>query len=187
MPNWCECDMWVRGPRKELEEFKSKANASPREIYNINIDPKTDDERASKVLDLLEGMDNDKVELCSDAFVKIPMDLLTGDKTKTDEELKQLYGVTNQYDWCIKNWGSKWGICHPSLDRDSRNMLKYVFESPWGPPMALVHAMSKQHPRVEILLKYYERGMGFKGSVKLKAGEYLDDAYCDNYTGSRGG
>ena len=49
----------------------------------------------------------------------------------SEKELKQLeekYGATNWYDWCLNNWGTKWGCYEFGIDDDV-----IQFTSAWSP------------------------------------------------------
>ena len=94
------------------------------------------------------------------------------------------------YQWCIDNWGTKWGIYRSNLVSyklaGSRSRATYYFESAWSPPIPVIHKMSDKYPAVRFLLKYYERGAQFKGIFEIKGGKILRDLKED-YHGHRGG
>ena len=95
------------------------------------------------------------------------------------------------YEWCIANWGTKWGIYNckcrlPKKYGKIKSTVFYTFNSAWSPADRIINAMSKQYPSLTFKLKYYERGMQFKGTYIIKNYIVLKHEQS-NYTGSRGG
>lgn len=91
------------------------------------------------------------------------------------------------YEWCVKNWGSKWlptNINGPKFNK--KGGYKVSFDSPWTPPIAVFVALSELCPRLKFTIKSYERGMQFKSVVIIKAGVILSSCTSE-YCGSRGG
>lgn len=91
------------------------------------------------------------------------------------------------YEWCIKNWGTKWGICNPVLQSvmGERDLI-YDFESAWSPPCPVILEMSKKFPELEFQLRYFEGGSGFNGLYECIAGKTVTDEE-GKYFGHRGG
>ena len=169
MPNHVSQDLWVRGPLKDLEEFKEFAK----------------EERHGN--DLL---------LSANKFIPYPDKYQTADdradaaRKKGDYSVKDGYNAGG-YQWCIQNWGTKWGIYGCSLVRENKTSknkgyVRYYFESAWSPATKIIHAMSEKFPTLHFKLKYYECGMQFKGTYEVSAGVICADE-TSSYTGNRGG
>ena len=81
------------------------------------------------------------------------------------------------FEWCIANWGTKWGICGPSMleltDEEilGKKCLEYNFDSAWSPPIPIIKKMGEMFPNLTFGLDYDESGMGFKGSFSMSGGE----------------
>lgn len=94
------------------------------------------------------------------------------------------------YEWCIANWGTKWGIYNASIKSQKLNSksgrIKYNFNSAWSPAYKIILAMSKKFKTLTFDMKYYECGMQYKGHYVVKNGEVIKDT-DEKYTGSRGG
>ena len=92
------------------------------------------------------------------------------------------------YEWSIQNWGTKWNAARAErvAETPPRKRVKITFETAWGPPLPVIMALSKQHPTCTFSLRYYERGMQFKGRLKVRAGAVLEDSTAE-YRGKRGG
>ena len=89
------------------------------------------------------------------------------------------------YDWCIRNWGTKWG-CYDIELLEYKDLLGYKFLTAWAPAKPVIEKMGEMFPLLKFELKYWERGMGFKGVLKIKNGEVVFDEEKD-YAGMRGG
>ena len=90
------------------------------------------------------------------------------------------------YQWCVSNWGTKWGMYEFSnLTRKPRS-VSLSFQSAWSPPLPLIRKMSEDFPQLRFNLRYFEGGAGFQGIYTVKAGIVLVDETND-YRGSRGG
>ena len=157
MPNHCENELTIVGPEKELLIFKKRAVArSP------NWQSEDTDKSGLKKLD----------KLSCNVFIPIPASAL---KSFND----------SGYEWCVKNWGTKWG-CYDVIVSKEKGSLHYYFQSAWSPPEPVVVAMSKQHPLLKFSLKYWESGVGYRGVLVVKKGKILKEE-CYEYRGSRGG
>lgn len=69
---------------------------------------------------------------------------------------------------------------------NSDTRLKLTFNTAWAPPNIIIEKASEMFPGLEFTLKYYEGGGGFKGVLKCKGGEVIDE-WSGEYKGSRGG
>lgn len=66
------------------------------------------------------------------------------------------------YDWCIKNWGTKWDVGGDGRDPiTDPNQIELSFESAWSPPIEAYRAMEEMGFEVEAY--YYEPGIAFTG------------------------
>jgi hypothetical protein len=94
------------------------------------------------------------------------------------------------YQWCLQNWGTKWGIYNVKLLTEKltgkKGKLKYTCESAWSPAIPIITAMSQKFPTLHFEMKYFEGGMQFKGHYIVQGGEILKNEEA-KYTGRRGG
>jgi len=94
------------------------------------------------------------------------------------------------YQWCVQNWGTKWGIYDTVIKSQKltgkKGRVKYNCNSAWSPATKIVLAMSQKFPALHFEMKYYECGMQFKGTFIAQNGEVLEDS-TEKYTGRRGG
>jgi hypothetical protein len=89
-------------------------------------------------------------------------------------------GYEWDYDWCVRNWGTKWDIYdvnHASLDGDT---LELSFMSAWSPPIeALVTGMLNHGYTFD--LYYEEGGCCFIGHTKGDGESHFDQCW-ETYT-----
>ena len=169
MPNHVDNDFWVTGDLTSLLEFEEFAK---------------------------EPMHDGESVLSANKFVPYPTAFKEADDAAAIEREKGNWAVkdgfnSGGYDWCLENWGTKWGIYDAVLVHKHagvrKGSLKYRFNSAWSPPIPVILAMSKKYPSLKFTLKYYEGGMGFKGDFVAADGAVFVDEYYTNYRGHRGG
>lgn len=135
MPNWCKNNLKIVG-------------------------------NGEKTLELLELLKDDDGEMTFNKFMPMPKELETTSSpvrdTVPDEERKELvekYGADNWYDWRIKNWGCKWDARESEFWKDGDDWI-VSFQTPWGPPVEFVQALSKKFSNMEFVMQYADEGMG---------------------------
>lgn len=173
MPNWVYCQLNVKGKRKRLDEFKEH----------------------------MRGTDAKGEEaLCNDKILPYPQKFRDLDKQMNDpnrsfnlkdpgDEQYKIDGL-NGYDWCIKNWGTKWGICDSSLhtskdvytefkealNPDQRSELDYSFQTAWSMPLPMIIKMSEMYPDLKFKMYVEEESNEFKGRIWICNGKVVKDS-----------
>ena len=200
MPNWCEQDLTVSTPDQdnwksfipELKRFKNHAEGTTRYgdkqvLYDGHFIP----------YPLKYAIQDAKVKAIdkyrSEKFMS------AGGQNMSDEERTQWNKDNpfnrekdgfNQggYNWCVQNYGSKWGISKSELTNDDSEWgtLEYSFQSAWSPVKPLILKMSQLFPNLVFTLRYFERGMAFHGIYEVKNGEVKEEEET-KYYGNRGG
>ena len=127
------------------------------------------EEEISKFKTFAEGEDpwSGKTEVfCCAKFVKPPAEAIE-DYDKVG------------YDWCCRNWGTKWGAYEVGL-KSSKTNLWYNFYTAWSSfsDEFLIKA-SARFPGLKIQLSYEEPGIGFDGKVKLENGTITSNYFHD--------
>ena len=184
MPHWCENYLRVTGEKEELQKFKEFA-VEKEEVLSANkfipypeefnvLDKKIilQGEKRNKLIEDLKKKGTPEAKAREESYAKYP-------------SIKDGYN-SGGYDWCIKNWGTKWGFCRSELVKEYEDELLYRFETAWSPPLPLIKAMGEMFTELEFDLRYFECGMGFNGMYTVKNGEVLFDK-SGNYFGERGG
>lgn len=82
------------------------------------------------------------------------------------------YGCDTWYDWCCKNWGTKWNSCNACLVDENT----YEFDTAWGTPIEVLVALSKQFPNTTIEVDYADEDIGANcGTYAVKNGKIIKD------------
>lgn len=188
MPNWCENDLYVYGEKSELEKFKEAVGGADRHgeeklICEDKIIPYPEHFR---LLDMANPLIIGKVEEeASDKRLQLT--------EEQEESLKQAgYDLTkdgfNQggHEWCVENWGTKWGFAKVELEEERDDELKYTFDTAWSPPLPLVKKMGEMFPKLKLDLRYFEAGAGYNGLYSIENSQVVFDE-SGTYFGDRGG
>jgi hypothetical protein len=67
------------------------------------------------------------------------------------------------YEWCVANWGTKWGAYDTYMANRSDGEAQIEFNSAWSPPSPVVEKLAELFPTLEIELAYEEPGCDFSG------------------------
>ena len=83
------------------------------------------------------------------------------------------------YEWCVSNWGTKWGACECSVSVEE-GRLNYFFDTAWTPMGdVLLRKLSELFPNLTFYLFFSEPGVGFEGEREYENGECLEDNMWD--------
>jgi len=161
LPNWCYNTLTITGTSQRLVEFEAYASRKRGKILH------------------------------EDAFKPYPRKFKKADKEHDKAWKAMLSQPPAEQDpsadlppdgfnngglaWCIKNWGTKWGICEPKIIESSPTHLIYEFDTAWAPPIPLVKVMSRKFPDLHFELYYEEPGMSFQGTCNCDGGEITHD------------
>lgn len=156
MPNHVPCILTLRAPSyKEVPEDDETAHvdeclaamAGPNPIF-----AESDYEHASRMrLNELNGrpvdfMPEPEIDIlqCHN-FIPVPPDILA-----------QTYSDAG-YDWCVENWGTKWGAYDCSLQRhagDGPDVAIVTFNCAWKPCLPVVDALAGRFPLLHVSLEW---------------------------------
>ena len=183
MPNWCECELTVTGPEADLTRFKETAREkypqegeTPRVLDENSFLPypakfrKKDERRREWAKENSIGGDPRNGLKEGVSYSDCPKDGFN----------------SGGYEWCIANWGTKWGICEPAVVEESPRLAAYTFSCAWGPCLPVIEKMGEMFPTLRFVLNYYEGGMCFQGTLVVEDGETTHDESRE-YNGNRGG
>ena len=177
MPNWCENDLYIEGPKAEIERFLEAAR---------------------------NDTDGEETELDFNNFIPYPEKYDAADKARevaakvqgvhcpVDSNGVQLKDGYNDggYDWCCDNWGTKWNASEPGgeygYEDEEESTYVMHFSTAWAPPTPVVKKMGEMFPKLTFQLTFFECGCAFNGVYAMKDGENTDDRTAD-YFGNRGG
>jgi len=168
MPNWCECDLSIKGPKKKVQEVMDFIG----EDFDFNkIIPYPEEYRVR---------DEDSKSMSQEDFI-----VKYGDQ-------RDGYNAGG-YKWCINNWGVKWP---PSQVRRGGTCVS--FDTPWVPPTPMISKLHEMFSEVTLVLRAYEGGNTWSGGFRCcrkkdtLAGEdwvpgLIEQEWTKEYRGHRGG
>ena len=120
MPNWCDCDLTIEGPKERLEGFLGEVESEESLFDFVRIVPYPETFRE---LD----------RLAAEWLSKPP-------EERTDPPPKDGFNKGGYY-WCVEHWGTKWPASGVGLDRDvwpenseSSGSVSFHFSTAWSPP-----------------------------------------------------
>jgi len=153
MPNHCSNYLTVVGDPKELSEFikvsSNPANENGETSYSIykNNYP------------------------CPQELQEV-----TANFTKKPDMIAK-YGVSDWYEWCLHNWGTKWGDYDTDLSyyEEGETMAQFYYTTAWDPGIQGLITISKEYPKLVFVVSYEEGGCELVGSVGVANGDLLSD------------
>lgn len=168
-PNWCEGTLAISGPETEVRRLKEFAKGQ-EELGNPR-----------------------ETVLSAEKFIPYPIEKFERASIEEEEKLspgqriiRRLKGWeppdhynSGGYDWCIENWGTKWGFCNPELDEERPESIYYMFETAWSPIIPVVKKMGEMFPELLIVYEYREPGMGFQGTFEMENGKEVLNSFED--------
>jgi hypothetical protein len=177
MPNWCENTLIVTGKTKEVKRFKEFAYSYDKDN---NTDCVLDHEKFIPYPQKFKDMDKEEAHKSFN---------LGKDKDKDESDL--MVDGLNGYDWCLSNYGTKWGICSPHIlkeekvayeidfdeakvnDIDDISTIVYTFETAWSPCEPIICKMAQMFPNLTFEYEYAEMGNDYEGEQTYQNGELV--------------
>jgi len=185
MPNYVHSSLTIVGNKKDLIKFKTFAQSQVN-CYT-----------GAKELNVLDTQN----------FIPYPkkyLDLDIKPKTKIEtNEFGQKFSIrgtdgfnSGGYDWCVKNWGSKWGISEPELNVDENekgaeytnseapdkgSRLIYSFQTAWSPISPVIKKMSVLFPKLEFSYFCNEESNAFVFQAEYKKGKLTGEEDLREY------
>ena len=85
----------------------------------------------------------------------------------------QRFGSPTWYEWCNRNWGTKWNAYgFPPLEKDSDTV---EFLTAWNSVPKIITLLSRKYPEQTITYRWADENIGYNvGEMTLKGGEVID-------------
>lgn len=170
MPNYCNNILEIFGDEAELHRFMSI-------VYTG--DATTPEEMDDNDFSLL-----DRLYPCPDELVNTPSKWSSDPEEQAKHEQVEnaniaKYGYKDWYDWCVANWGTKWGDSETYLSGEEAGYRAFGFQSAWCAPEKAFETISTMFPTLKFILSYYESGCGFAGATAYLNGKKFE-AYTED-------
>lgn len=168
MPNWCHNEVTVYGKPDEIQSLVDAMKYTTKNIY----DAEYEDYSFSHLYPCPEELSNTVSGFFSD-----PVEAAA--HKKQQEANLEKYGFTDWYEWCVANWGTKWG--DRNLDwmtnvDDNGKVAKDAeyacvrFDTAWSPPTALMTRVSEMYPNLTFVLFFTEESDAYVGYEVFQKG-----------------
>lgn len=183
MPNWCGNIVKIKGPKSERDRFVADMKAAGVAAY-----PDVDAEKApcftfyyaapmpseyKQTTSPTPWTEQETREMAEkyqwDAnTVQFKLEhCLTPEQREFYDSLIAKHGSENWYDWCCRNWGTKWDACHESMGETPR-MTVFSFDTAWGPPLEFAEKFVKK-----ILTDYKGLTVRWEYSLEGETGDWV--------------
>ena len=88
---------------------------------------------------------------------------------------REHYGCYTWFDWCRRNWGTKWNACNAEWSLDD-GML--VFQTAWSAPFPIIEALAEKYPDLDFTHRWADEDIGNNcGRKTYENGECTDTYY----------
>jgi hypothetical protein len=92
----------------------------------------------------------------------------------TQEDINEMGGYENWYDWCLDKWGTKWNAYNINVAKHGGECIIH-FNTAWSTPEPIWLALSERFPDVEFCIAFSDEDTGsnvgyitaFNGSVSM--------------------
>ena len=151
MPNWTENGLFIQHEDVEMIDRAEKAFNEGKLLNEFHPVPK-------ELTDTVSGHLGDGYAQELNQF-KMQLNM-------------KYFGVKDWWDWCIKNWGTKWDIDPFNCNRVNEKALSMSFNTAWSPPLEFYEHLLTLGFVVDAT--YYEGGMMFCGAWSNGCDEYYN-------------
>lgn len=186
MPNWCfNSAVLTAKTQEELEEFIQFAKQThTSKYYEPFTDYQVEQEQNGVFWNFITPTDIEAY------YAKQPVysdSLPISDPNWYKQVEERRLASNHWYDWNITNWGTKWDVSwdeqdEPEIDqqKDGRFYLVWHFNTAWGAPEPVYHAMAERFPNIEFDFEATEESQAFAGSMSFMNGKVVNNRWVDN-------
>ena len=138
MPNWCNNNVEISGPKKVIDQ----------------IEKIVDEKKNKKGQGLLDWM------------VPMPKELRETQADGTErKDLIKKYGHSDWYSWANSEWGTKWDCANDfyGFDRKDESTITFGFDTAWAPALTAFETWLANNEDCSLKCMYYEPGCDFAG------------------------
>jgi len=173
MPNWCNNKLVIKGKKKDLITVCENVKSEKSVLDENKILPYPEEYRFKD--EAYEKWEKDKnvlVKKFTESDGKVSNKNYKSILESLGEQPKSGF-ATGGLEWCVVNWGTKWGFVDAELTRQTNFSLVYRFVTAYSPPIPLIIKLGLLFPACIFKLYYNESGMRFKGTLIIENGEVI--------------
>lgn len=214
MPNWCDNELTIRGKQGGVLDCLAAIRGAPDAEGNVLLIDFNRIAPMPKILEdttsppnecglFLTGDEKAGEEVLSRAWVK-EKGITTLEELRRyleqhpdykrylalGRQAREAYAETGYYDWYswrIAHWGTKWNAFRTKFKADPTDTKATLcFDTAWSPPVPAIAQLFPQFPKLTFTLRYWECGVGFQGTFRVRDSIVLSDETLP-YRGRRGG
>ncbi|MCL2393048.1 MAG: hypothetical protein FWC87_00045 [Acidimicrobiaceae bacterium] len=133
---------------------------------------------AEHVAQAFEGMRSEGSPIDFEKIVPPPANMFRDDLSEADRRRCAEQGIPNWYDWQVANWGTKWNA-YTITEGEG----EVRFQTAWSAPMPVFEALSRQHPDLDVVVRYADEDFGNNvGEFTLRDGVETAANHLGGYT-----
>lgn len=144
----------------------------PNHVYNIlSVSGPESDVRAFHDAINIDSDDNSGIIR---AFLPFPAELEGKPITREDGTVIGRAFSDEGYNWCLRNWGTKWGdydteiLSEPSKISSSDWEVVYSYNTAWSPANPAIISIAKRFPNLTFTVSWEEEGFQSCGALVVK-------------------
>jgi len=70
------------------------------------------------------------------------------------------FGAPTWYEWCVENWGTKWGACGYSEGQDYSHAGELRFDTAWSAPHPVIEKLASLYPDITFTHEWADEDIG---------------------------
>ncbi len=105
----------------------------------------------------------------------IPAAPYSEDETMETEKGVWYVLTADRYDWCLENWGVKWGDCHTALADVAPGRATLTFDTAWGVAQEGLETISKMFPTLCFVVHSIEEQPAFRCRMITENGSSITE------------
>lgn len=181
MPNWCTTTANVIGPEADVKAFLAgiKDNEGRKQIISSYF-PVPEELQITSTMAWEEIPENWAEWVKDGSWTQEEYDeRVEKNNTLLAQQKANLakYGAKDWYDWCIANWGTKWGDCDTSIDLPDECepyppywSASMWFQTAWGTATQAWEEISRKFPTLVFEFSHDEEAGFFAGMEVIHNG-----------------
>jgi hypothetical protein len=189
MPNWCYNTVNIYGPTDEVKRLRATIATEQGGWRDLMPMPEALKGTTSPTPDSPDPHPHWANLVADGSMTQERYDELVASNIKRYEDgqkVKELTGYTDWYEWCVSNWGTKWGDCDTQIGEVTQVTptiahFHSYFETAWGPYDERFWEIATSNFEVAVIIWNTEESDAFYGTQAFYKGERIYDDQTNEY------